>query len=254
MKARALVITGDGLNCETETARGFELAGAQPSIYHLRDVLERPSLLEEFQILALVGGFSHGDHLGAGMVLAQRLGRRLGEPLREFISKGKPLIGICNGFQALVRLGVLPGGIGGSFEPSAALIMNESGKFEDRWVSLRVNPHSNCLWTAGIENLYLPIRHGEGRFIVRDDQPWSELLASEQIVLRYDPLNPNGSHGDVAVLTNAKGNVMGLMPHPEGFLYGCHHPLWFRRNESTRQISEMGQGVQLFENALRAVV
>jgi phosphoribosylformylglycinamidine synthase subunit PurQ / glutaminase len=257
MKVRALVLTGDGLNCEAETAKGFEMVGAIPSILHLGEVLERPKLLGDFQILALVGGFSHGDHLGAGNVLAQRLGLYLGEALEDFIQAGKPLIGICNGFQALVRLGVLPGldtGEGAIGEPCASLMVNASGKFEDRWVDLKVQSDSGCLWTQGLKNLYLPVRHGEGRFVVKDDETWDQILSSKQIVLRYDSLNPNGSLGDVAGLTNSKGNILGLMPHPEGYLYAWHHPLWFRRKESSREIAETGQGLRLFENAVKAMI
>lgn len=271
---KVLVITGDGLNCERETAHAFRLAGADPQLVHIADILSGERGLQEFQILALIGGFSNGDHLGAGTVQAVRFRHRLREPLQRFVSSGRPVIGICNGFQTLVKMGILPGrsrqgpgrkGEGqaeaAAWERTATIMANDSGRFEDRWVHLVIERGSPCLWTRGLRRLYLPVRHGEGKFVCRDAATLGELERNRQIVLRYAdqdgrptlryPANPNGSVEAVAGICDPSGLVFGLMPHPEAYHSPYNHPSWTRTAALGRQLPDEGQGVALFRNAVR---
>lgn len=279
---KVLVITGDGLNCERETAHAFRLAGADPQLVHIADILSGERGLEEFQILALIGGFSNGDHLGAGTVQAVRFRHRLREPLQRFVAAGRPVIGICNGFQTLVKMGILPGrgepgsrgparGEPGSrgparaaaWEREATIMPNDSGRFEDRWVHLAVDPGSPCLWTRGLRRLYLPVRHGEGKFIARDAGLLRKLKRNRQIVLRYAdeggqptlryPANPNGSAQAVAGICDPSGLIFGLMPHPEAYHSPFNHPAWTREAALGRPLPQEGQGVALFRNAVQFV-
>jgi phosphoribosylformylglycinamidine synthase I len=291
---KALIITGDGLNCERETAHAFRLAGALPELVHITDILSGERSLADFQILALIGGFSNGDHLGAGTVQAVRFRHRLRAPLERFVAAGRPVIGICNGFQTLVKMGILPGRIesrraglgrwrvsragagrlaadrtgGGqagaaSWERTATIMANDSGRFEDRWVRLVVDPDSPCLWTRGLRRLHLPVRHGEGKFVMRDLALLRELKRRRQIVLRYQdgrgrptrsyPDNPNGSVEAVAGLCDPTGRIFGLMPHPEAYHSPFNHPAWTREAALGRPLPAEGQGVALFRNAVEFV-
>jgi len=270
-KPRVLVITGDGLNCEQETARAFVLAGGEPELVHISDMLRGERRLGEFQILALIGGFSNGDHLGAGTVQASRFRHRLRRDLEAFVRAGGPVIGICNGFQTLVKMGLLPGvarDSGGGLHPvlwerNATIMANDSGRFEDRWVHLAVEPASPCVWTAGLRALFLPVRHGEGKFFAPDRELLEHLSASGQVVLRYCdpegaptqeyPWNPNGSLGAIAGVCDPAGTVLGLMPHPEAYLSPYNHPAWTRETALGRVLPAEGQGVALFRNAVRYV-
>ncbi len=259
---KVLVITGDGLNCERETAHAFRLAGADPKLVHVADILSGERSLEEYQILALIGGFSNGDHLGAGTVQAVRFRHRLREPLERFVAAGRPVIGICNGFQTLVKMGILPCR-GAAWEREATIMPNDSGRFEDRWVHLVADPGSPCLWTRGLRKLYLPVRHGEGKFVTRDAGLLGEMRHSRQIVLRYAdgrgrptlsyPANPNGSEEAVAGICDPSGLVFGLMPHPEAYHSPFNHPAWTRDAALGRPLPKEGQGVALFRNAVRFV-
>jgi phosphoribosylformylglycinamidine synthase len=214
------VITGDGINCEQETARAFRRAGAEADIVHINDWLASPRLLAHYQLLALPGGFSFADYLGAGHVMALKIKQGAFDELQEFIASGKGVLGICNGLQILLRLGVLPGG---SAEPSITLSHNSDGKFVDKWVGIRKGKNSICRWTELLddEEFYLPIRHGEGRFVFADS--WAghgvtSLGARGQIALQYSS-DINGSAGLIAGICNEGGNVLGLMPHPESALF-----------------------------------
>jgi len=257
---RALVITGFGLNCERETARAFELAGAVPEQVHLNDLLAGLRRLDEFHILAFIGGFSFGDHIGAGTVFANRLRTRLRDQLESFVREGRLIIGICNGFQTMTRLGLVPALDGRLFEPQAALTINERGVFRDAWVTLKAEPESPCIFTRGIKMLPLPVRHGEGRFVARDPEVLRRIEEDGLVALRYVdprsgqptmefPYNPNGSWNAVAGICDRTGRIFGLMPHPEAYLAPWNHPLWTRRRIEG-DLPEHGLGLTIFRNAV----
>lgn len=238
-----LIITGHGLNCAREMALGFELVGARPRVVHLNDLeqLNWP----DYDLLVLPGGFSFGDHLGSGRALAQRLLRApLGQAVRRFVDSGKLVWGVCNGFQTLVQMGLLPSG--------CTLAPNASGRFECRWVRLVANPHSPCLFTRGMDVLELPVRHGEGRLL---GQPPAECVP-----LRYQgddyPNNPNGSVDGAAALCDPSGRIFGMMPHPEAFVRWTQHPEWTRTRERCRRQGQEppveGQGLAFFRQAVAA--
>lgn len=241
---KALVITGEGLNCEAETAHAFEQAGAQTEILHIRDLIADPAQLNNFQIMAICGGFSYGDHLGAGTALALQMKMNLEYELKLFVKEGKPLIGICNGFQVLLKLGLLQ-----AYEPiEASLTWNQEGQFINRWVKVSASP-SNCLWTKNMTQFELPIRNGEGRFFCLDSRLVDKLRYNEQVALEYVSENPNGSHSMIAGLCNRKGNVLGLMPHPEAAVYNWQVPMWRLRGLDPYA---KASGLQLFINAVEA--
>jgi phosphoribosylformylglycinamidine synthase len=266
MKARVLIITGDGLNCEAETARAFEIAGAQACRVHITALLSGKDRLEDYQGLAFIGGFSNGDHLGAGTVQSCRFKHRLKEDLDRFIQRRRPIIGICNGFQTLVKMGILPGAVQKEahrtdWVQTATIMPNDSGKFEDRWVHLLIDTQSPCIWTRGVEQLFLPVRHGEGKFFTTDTRLISQLGAQNRVVARYTdpdysgpvmdyPFNPNGSLEAVAAVCDPSGIIFGLMPHPEAFLSPYNHPSWTRTAALGRPLPEHGEGAVLFRNAV----
>ena len=209
---RAVVVAGPGTNRDRDLSLALELAGADPTIVLASELATHPELLADTQLLAIAGGFSYGDSLGAGRMLALDLTVRLGDALRDFVASGRPVIGICNGFQVLTRTKLLPGALG----------HNAHGRFECRWVVLEPQPSSRCLWTKGIElPIHAPIAHGEGRYVHPDPD---SLAQAGQVALRYRSTNPNGSVADIAGVCNPAGNVLGLMPHPENFVIGRQHP------------------------------
>jgi phosphoribosylformylglycinamidine synthase subunit PurQ / glutaminase len=235
----ALVVRGPGTNRDADVALAFELAGAEARTVLASELVARPSLVADSQLLVVAGGFSYADALGAGRLLALDLGTgALGDAIESFVGAGGPVIGICNGFQALVRAGVLPGN-----GRHAALGHNDAGTFDCRWVALE--PVSRrCVWTAALEEpIECPIAHGEGRFTC-DDETFAALLASDQIALRYLGRNPNGSRGDVAGVCDPTGVVLGLMPHPENHVVARQHPL------AARAVTG-GLGLRLFEQGVR---
>lgn len=266
MSINALVLTGFGLNCDNETAYALELAGALPHRIHINTLIEGTAKLDDFQMIVFGGGFSWADDHGAGVIQAVRMGTNLGEKLLKFVDDGKLVMGICNGFQTLVNLGLLPA-IGGNYQKrSVALINNDCGNFRDQWVTLAVNPQSPCIYTNGLKKIDLPVRHGEGKF-------WAEpelirrLETNGQVVLRYAlpdgrpansafPYNPNGSIGDIAGICDPTGRVFGLMPHPEAYNHWTNHPDWplvnerYRRNRQKFLSDALTPGVQLFKNAV----
>ncbi len=253
-RVRALVLTGFGINCDRETAQAFERAGADAVRMHLNDLLAAPDQLDEFQIFAVPGGFSFGDDVASGRILANRLRYRLGEALVEFVDAGNLVIGICNGFQVIVKMGLLPGN-GQSLTQTATLTHNDSGRFENRWVRMNSEANSICVWTEGIDQIEMPVRHGEGKFVA-DPGLISALESSGQIVLRYAstdgrramgayPANPNGSQDDVAGICDATGRVFGLMPHPEAFVDFTNHPRWTRGDAAGE-----GAGMRVFRNGV----
>lgn len=215
-----LVIWGDGINCENETARAIEMAGAQAIKLHINELLKRPEALAECDALVIPGGFSFGDHLGSGQVLSLKIAQILKNELQTFV-KTKPVLGICNGFQTLVKLGLLPDA---DFNRSCALIKNQQGHFIDKWVELRNNPQSPCVWTRGLPaNFHLPVRHGEGRFICPEESILSRLKQNNQIVLKYSE-DINGAMENIAGVCDPSGLVFALMPHPEAAVHDWHLP------------------------------
>lgn len=254
-KPRVLILRAPGTNCDQEAASAFALAGGEPTSVHVNRLLEKPALCDDFQILCLPGGFSYGDDIAAGRILGNQIRHHLAESLRRFKDAGKPILGICNGFQIMVRSGIL---LDDHPEqgPAATLADNDSGKFECRWVRLAVNG-SKCVFLEGIESLYLPVAHGEGKFVPRDGAVWKSLEENGQLVLRYQrldqgagevpyPENPNGARGDVAGVCDSTGRVFGLMPHPERHVDPTHHPRWTREG-----LKGEGDGLAVFKNAVR---
>ena len=251
----AVVLTGFGINCELETAEAIRRGGGKPRLVHLNDLVAAPEQLENAHILAIPGGFSFGDDIASGKILANRLRFKLGAPLKKFVEDGKLAIGICNGFQVMVKMGLLPL-FEGEFTQEVTVTHNNSSRFEDRWVHLRVNPESPCVWLRGIERLELPIRHGEGKFVARSEEVLQRLHEMDQVALTYTmpggapagetyPCNPNGSIADIAGICDPSGRVFGLMPHPECYMNRTNHPRWTRED-----LPEEGAGVQLFRNAV----
>jgi phosphoribosylformylglycinamidine synthase I len=268
---RVLVLRAPGANCDVETVFAFEQAGGLAQGVHVNRLLENPRVLDEYQILCVPGGFSYGDDLGAGRILAVQIQTHLRDAVRDFVAQGKLVLGVCNGFQVLLKSGLLlpPDEVG----PVATLAWNESGRFQDRWVRLRcatstTGGGSPCVFFRGIDRLYLPVAHAEGRFITRDAAILQRLEVAGQLPLRYAPLNgghegsgfrapssehlpfpdnPNGSQADVAAVCDATGRVCGLMPHPERHLDPTQHPHWTRLKE----LPSEGDGLAVFRNGVK---
>ena len=228
MSVKTCIITGFGINSDRDLADAFTMAGSEAELLHINDLIENPGHLEDFNILGFPGGFSFGDHLGSGLVFAHLFKKHLKESLQKFVDSGKLIIGICNGFQVLVKMGVLPD-ISGSWTPEVTLVHNECGSFIDDWVKLDVKNNSNCIWLKDISSVELPIRHGEGRFITADDKILKYIKDNNLDVLKYSGWNPNGSVDDIAGITDKTGRILGLMPHPEAFIHSENHPQWARK-------------------------
>ena len=274
VRVRVCIITGFGINTDREMATAFGLAGAHPVRLHVNDLLADPGALDRFAIFVVPGGFSFGDHVGSGALLAALLSRALREPLARFVARGGLVLGVCNGFQVLVRMGLVPaagaagaagaGGARGGAAQSVALVHNDSGQFEDRWVQVAFDAASPCVWTRGIASLELPVRHGEGKLVAPEAQ-LAAIDAAHLGAARYTssataaaadggsplpyPANPNGSLRNLAGLCDPTGQVFGLMPHPEAFLYRYHHPAW--RNAAPAASAHLDEAaLQLFRNAV----
>ena len=254
---KALVITGFGLNCETETAAACKLVGMTPEKVHLNDLIAGKRSIDEFHFLCFIGGFSFGDHLGSGTVFANRVKFQLQDQLQKFVDDGKLVIGICNGFQTLTRLGMVPALHGSYFTQEAALAHNDCGVFRDDWCYLKAEKASPCVFTKGMDQFKLPLRHGEGKFVATPEV-MAEIEANDQVALRYCnadgsiatefPANPNGSTNAIAGICDKTGRVFGLMPHPEAFLSPYNSPDW-TRDRADGKIAEEGDGVMIFRNA-----
>jgi phosphoribosylformylglycinamidine synthase I len=265
-----LVLRAPGANCDEETQFAFQLAGAQAERVHIGRLRENPRLLRHYQVLAIPGGFTYGDDVAAGKILANQLRFYLAEELQRFRDEGKLILGICNGFQALLKAGLLVPPIrvpksvlcviGETADREevevipATLAANAHGRFEDRWVFLATQPN-HCPFLAGYDRWQAPVAHGEGRFLCPHQSVWQELEHRGQLVLRYVdaegqlagfPFNPNGSQGNVAGMCDPTGRVLGLMPHPERHVLPTHHPHWPRRG-----LAVEGDGLRLFRNAVR---
>ena len=252
---RVLILRSPGTNCDQETAFAFEQAGAKTDLTHINRLLEDPALPANYQILCVSGGFSYGDDIAAGRILGNQFRHHLRDALAEFKASGKLILGICNGFQVLMKSGVLLAD-DPTDGPQATLAWNDSGKFEARWVRLkRVN--DQCVFLQGVEELYLPVAHAEGRFVARNKATLERLQSNGQIVLQYThesgiangqvpyPANPNGSQANVAGMCDESGRVFGLMPHPERHIDPTNHPQWTRGNAKKK-----GDGMLVFENAV----
>ncbi len=238
-----------------ETAHAFERAGASPERWHINRLLDARSLVNDFQILCIPGGFSYGDDVAAGRILANQIQHHLADDLRRFKEAGKLVLGICNGFQVLIKSGLLLDNDPSS-GPPATLAWNDSGKFEDRWVRLKVHG-SKCAFLAGIDSMLLPVAHAEGKFVPRDSVVLESLAREGQLVLKYQPLlgengagvpypdNPNGSIADTAGICDSTGRVFGLMPHPERHIDPTQHPRWTRG-----EARDPGDGFKVFRNAV----
>ena len=247
MTPSTLIIRTAGTNCDLELAHAFELAGATTTTVHLNELIADPARLEGFDLIGLPGGFSYGDDIAAGRIFANRLKHRLYEPLLAAIDRGVPMIGPCNGFQVLVKLGLLPDPHAKAQQ--ATLAHNTSGRFIDRWTPMTVEADSKCVWTQGLDDHDLPMAHGEGRFEAPDDV-LDALEANGQVAVRY-AANPNGSKRDIAGVCDPTGLVFGLMPHPERHLHYTNHPAWTRMTDAQR--AQTPVGLRYFENAVAYV-
>jgi phosphoribosylformylglycinamidine synthase subunit PurQ / glutaminase len=251
MTPRVFILRTAGTNCDAETAHAFERAGAAAEFVHINRLLENPKKVHEFQILAFPGGFSYGDDIAAGKILANQINNHLSEVIRDFVAAGKPVIGICNGFQVLVKTDLLPGPLAGRTGQTATLTNNDTGRFTDQWVKLSppAKP-GKCIWTRDLEPLDLPIAHGEGKFIPATENIRQAMWDQQQVALIYaSSTNPNGSVDDIAGICDSTGLVFGLMPHPERYVEPFQHPAW----TSQKPLPSVGRGLQIFENAVRHV-
>ena len=274
---RVAVLFGFGINCDHETKAVFELVGAEAQRIHVNRFISGDSNLADFDILAVPGGFSFGDHLGSGRLLGNRMRFAMRDALRDFVDAGKPIIGICNGFQVLVKTGLLPGPDAGhspDFVQRGSLGLNDSGRYEDRWVTLEFDPNSPCIWTKGMTRMTCPVRHGEGKYIMPSPQALEALSTTHQLTVRYVdpstsvgeglsdtvlpyPMSPNGSMRNVAGICDTTGLVFGLMPHPEANYARWLHPDHTRgtapAGEGNALDSWEGEGLQMFRNAVEYV-
>jgi len=264
-KVKSIVITGYGTNCEMEMAHACRLAASdEVETVHISALLHGEKSLDDYHFLNLPGGFLDGDDLGAAKAGANRIlhakikgkTEKLYDQFTRFIGEGKLILGVCNGFQLLVKLGMLPGFDGDYRNQTVTLTFNDSGRFEDRWVYLLVNRNSPCVFTRNMEGIYLPVRHSEGKFITKDDQVRKMLHSDQHVVVQYShadyreatmdyPANPNGSVDGIAGICNETGRIFGLMPHPEAYLHYTNHPRWSRE-----KLPEEGMGLIIFKNAI----
>jgi len=249
-KAKTLVLRAPGTNCDMEAAFAFEKAGADVSMIHIGELIRREKQLGDYRIMVLPGGFTYGDDLGSGKVIANEISLNLGDDVILFVENGGLIIGRCNGFQILVKSGLLPDPSYLNKRQKATLTNNDSGKFECRWVYLKVNLKSNCIFTRGIAKMYLPVAHGEGKFVAD-----AETLATMDVAVYYTdendaptmayPYNPNGSLNSIAGICDSTGRIFGLMPHPERYITHSQHPRWTGEN-----VREQGDGFKIFQNAV----
>jgi phosphoribosylformylglycinamidine synthase len=266
---RAVVISGNGTNCEREVANACRLAGADiVDIVHVAELISGRVRLDDYHFLNLAGGFLDGDDLGSAKAGANRLAHAaikdsqetLSDQLQRFIADGKLVMGVCNGFQLMTKMGLLPALRGDYRRQTATLTFNDGGRFEDRWCYLKVDRESPCVFTRGIDGLYLPVRHGEGKFIVENHHVLQEMEDKHLAVVKYSdatyrtavidyPLNPNGSVASIAGICDESGRLFGLMPHPEAYVHRTHHPRWTREPD----LKEEGMGLWLYNNAIKYI-
>jgi len=268
-KVSAIVIAGNGTNCEREVAFACKQAGADVvDIVHVAELLAGRARLDSYHFLNLAGGFLDGDDLGSAKAGANRLRHarvagseeHLAEQIHRFIADGKLIMGVCNGFQLMVKMGLLPGLDADYRHQSATLTFNDCGRFQDRWVYLKVDPLSPCVYTKGFEGIYLPVRHGEGKFVAESPDLLARIESEHLAPVCYCdadykaateefPANPNGSAHGIAGVCDPSGRLFGLMPHPEAYVHRTHHPRWTRET----QLPEEGMGLWLYQNAIRFI-
>lgn len=261
VQPKVLIVRAPGTNCDEETAFAFEQVGARTSSLHINYLIENPTAGNDFQILCFPGGFSFGDDIAAGRILAQRLNVHLRDLVETFRAKDRLVLGICNGFQVMMRLGIFfpeADYADAIAQPPATLTLNHQQRFEDRWVHVATGV-PGCIFLKDIQHMYLPMAHAEGRFVLRNADAGEQLVRLSQIALQYSdaagqtseqplafPENPNGSDMNVAGICDPSGRILGLMPHPERHIDPTQHPAWTRRDEQP----EFGDGHKLFENAV----
>jgi phosphoribosylformylglycinamidine synthase subunit PurQ / glutaminase len=262
MKPKALVMTGNGLNCDYETyiASG-KLAGMHTDLAHLNQVYSKEVKLTRYGLLIFIGGFESGDEGGSAVMWSHRLRKNLGPELAEFVKDGKLMLGICNGFQALAKTGLLPGLDGDYLTRTMSVIYNDCGNFRDQWVTLKANTDSPCIFTKGIDYVDYPVRHGEGKVVFKDNSVLERILSNNLVPLQYCkwqtgelagkefPGNPNGSANDIVGVCDPTGRVFGLMPHPEAYNHPTNHPLWTRLKYQGKELK--AEGLKIFENAAK---
>ena len=256
MQPKVAVLSGFGINCETETMAVFDMAGAKSDRIHVNRLVNGEVNLADYHIMAVPGGFSFGDHLGSGRLMGNRLRFGLREQVRDFVKSGKPVIGICNGFQVLVKMGLLPGDKDISLTQTASLALNDSGHYENRWATLEFDSNSPCIWTKNMTRIRVPIRHGEGKFVTADKKLLDDWNEAGQLTVRYVdpstkyPFSPNQSWRNIAGVCDPSGLVFGLMPHPE-----ANHSTWLGATWTRENIEHgEGEGMQIFRNAVNYVL
>jgi len=256
IEVKAIVLRAAGINCDMETEYALELAGATAQRMHINRLIGDKTLLDKFQIIVFPGGFSYGDDVAAGKILANQIRHHLFEPIQEFIDDGKLVLGICNGFQVLVKTGILPGNNSTNHQDEVTITYNDSGKFEDRWVYLAPQT-DKCVFIETGRQIYLPVAHAEGKIVARDAAFLDKLKSDGQVAFKYVdkngqegnyPVNPNGSMDSIAGLTDTTGRILGLMPHPERFVRPTHHPHWSRLKEK-----QESDGIKIFNNAVKYI-
>ena len=266
---KSLIITGFGINCEVEMAAAYQNAGAEATVVHFNDLLDGTYRVHDFDILNFPGGFSFGDDIASGKVMSNKIkykkmanGHTFIEEIDRFLQDGKYIMGVCNGFQMLVQLGLLPN-TQADYTPETSLEKNNSGKYEDRWVTCKINPDTHSPFLKGIDKLELPVRHGEGNLVIQDDETRKKIVKNHHIALQYTdkagritdeyPLNPNGAEMSIAGLVDKTGQVFGLMPHPEAFMEFYNHPAWATLQQNAKALRREETGQVIFDNIVKHI-
>ncbi len=267
MKVKSLILTGFGINCEIELGAAYKNAGAEVTIIHFNEIINGKYHLQDYDILNFPGGFSFGDDIASGKVMANKIkykkmtnGKTFIQEINDFVANGKYIMGVCNGFQILTQLGLLPN-LQSAHEPEVALLHNDSQKYEDRWVYCKVNPENTSPFLKDIDILPVPVRHGEGKLAFKNDEVKEKIIANNQIALQYAdangkitdeyPMNPNGSQLSIAGLTDTTGQIFGLMPHPEAFLSFYNHPDWAKMKRNGKELRREETGQKIFDNIVQ---
>lgn len=265
-KCKTIILRTAGTNCDKEAKLAMETVGAQTEFVHINQIIRKQKKLKDYNVLFIPGGFSYGDDVASGKILANEIKFKIFDQVKDFSEQGKIIIGICNGFQVLVKAGLLPGptlkkGETGGFYQTATLTNNDSGKFECRWIHLKFNENTRCVFMDKYkEVITLPIAHGEGKFIADNSQTLNRIIDDNYVVFSYVdengnpdkyPVNPNGSVADIAGITNESGNIFGMMPHPERFISRYQHPFWTRLKKLSN--NDEGDGLELFRNLVNYV-